>query len=252
MKNVNFGEKVLEADEFIEQMRAYRSRKAVIRKASFISISFLIGITLTVAQAHNNKLYASEKSKAQTVEIKKVTATNVQAVKSTQLAKSVQSVQKVEVKKVLSQPSIYNHNIPMPKAHQEYLYKLCNERGLDYRKMLAIIGHESEYNSQCITDRDYGYFQVNQCNHADLAKELKTANAPLDAYVNLNWGTYMMKNIYAHWSKSGHTGRDLDELAWSEYNEGVSGLKKWGLANKYIRKVDEQKCFVDSVFNQTK
>ncbi len=260
MKKGNFNEKSISAEQFIAKMEAKKRKKLLRRRLSTLSVTIMVGLTLTTINIRNekNKLHALEVSTTQTVEVPKVEAVEVAPPVQEIEAKNVETpkveVPKVEEKKEVAKPTpsddgIYNSKIDMPKAHQEYLYKLCQERGLDYKEMLAIIKHESQFKSNCITDRDYGYFQVNKVNHADLAKKLKTANAPLDPYVNINWGTYMMSNIYKYWSNNGHSGRDLDQLAWSEYNQGHTGLQKWGLATKYIAKVDNEKRFVDNTFN---
>jgi len=132
----------------------------------------------------------------------------------------------------------YEAEIPMPIAHQEYLYDLCMERGLDYKKALAIIQHESVYNSYIVSDtNDYGYFQINTVNHERLANTLQTANNPLDPYININWGTYMLSDLYEYWSKQGITGDALDVYVWSSYNKGLTGFKKYGPADEYVEKV---------------
>lgn len=143
---------------------------------------------------------------------------------------------------------VYNENIPMPKAHQQYLFSLCSERNLDYKKVLAIIKNESQFKSNCITNRDYGYFQVNECNHSELSKKLGTVNDALDPYININWGTHMLSDIYMKWEKQGYYGSALDNIVLSEYNQGATGLKKWGLATEYLKRVKKELDYVNSVF----
>lgn len=256
MRKGNFNEDFISAEEFIVRMEAKRRKRILSRRLTTLTMSLMIGISLTTLHVHgeSNPSTTLEAPTTQTVEVAQVSDVSVQPIEQPELKKVEEKVEeKVEAKKEVakttpSDDGIYSSKIDMPKAHQEYLYKLCQERGLNYKKMLAIIKHESQFNPNCITDRDYGYFQVNKSNHAELAKALNTANAPLDPYINLNWGTYMISNIYKYWSKNGHAGRDLDQLAWSEYNEGHRGLQKWGLATNYIKKVDSEKQFVDSAF----
>ena len=142
----------------------------------------------------------------------------------------------------------YNPNIPMPKEHQEYLYKLCKERGLDYLNTLAVLKHESQFNSKEVSKTgDYGYMQINKINHKELSKTLNTPNTPLDPYVNLNWGTYLLQKAYSYWTEAGKTGRELYECALSTYNKGLNGFKKYGKAVEYIKKVDNEIAYLKSI-----
>ncbi|MFF2532369.1 transglycosylase SLT domain-containing protein [Brevibacillus sp. NPDC058079] len=133
---------------------------------------------------------------------------------------------------------VYNPNIPMPKKHQEYLYKLCQERGLNYKIALAVIKHESGFDPNEISETDdYGYFQVNIINHEDLASQLNTPNKPLDPIINLNWGTSKLSYLYSYWKERGVSGDQLDTYVWSSYNRGIKGFKDNGVAVKYVKSV---------------
>lgn len=145
------------------------------------------------------------------------------------VAKETQEVKKKELT-----------DIAMPKEHQEYLKKLCQQRGLDYKKTLALIRHESNFNPRAVSQtRDYGYFQINISNHKSLAKTLNTKNDPLDPYINMNWGTYLLKNLYDYWRNKGLTGSKLDEAVLSSYNRGINGYKKYGVARQYVARYQE-------------
>lgn len=132
----------------------------------------------------------------------------------------------------------YKKEIPMPLAHQEYLFELTEKYGLDYLKTLAVIQHESVFDPNATNEtNDFGYFQVNQINHAQLSDELDTPNAPLDPYVNMEWGTYMLKQLYERWGSEGYSGEILDHAVWSSYNRGNAGFMKNGFAVEYIEKM---------------
>lgn len=160
----------------------------------------------------------------------------------------------IPTKKPIEKPvqktsSIYNPNIPMPKEHQEYLYKRCQELGLNYKKTLASIKHESDFNVNVVSEtNDYGYFQINKVNHQDLSQKLDTANSPLNPYVNIDWGTYMLSDLYNYWKDQGYTGTGLDNAVWSSYNKGLNGFKKYGQATAYINKMQEAIQFVNQSF----
>lgn len=132
----------------------------------------------------------------------------------------------------------YNENILLPKEHQEYLYELCMEYGLDYYKTLAVIQHESVYDPNIISStNDYGYFQINIVNHDRLSEATNTPKDPLDPYVNIQWGTYMLDELYDYWSERGISGDQLDTYVWSSYNKGITGFRKYGEATTYVNKV---------------
>lgn len=133
----------------------------------------------------------------------------------------------------------YNSKVPMPKAHQEYLYKKTKERGLDYKETLAVIKVESSFNPKEYYVNCYGYFQVWKGSHKDFAKALKTKNKPFDPYVNINWGTYELSNLTKHFKKQGLKGTKLREAVLSAYNKGLYGYKKSGKATSYINKNDK-------------
>ncbi|WCK57095.1 transglycosylase SLT domain-containing protein (plasmid) [Aneurinibacillus sp. Ricciae_BoGa-3] len=148
-----------------------------------------------------------------------------------------------------SNQSTYNPHIPMPKAQQEYLYKLCKKRGLDYKKTLALIHHESRFNpNELNSTNDYGLFQINQKNHLHLAKVLHTDNSAFNPYININWGTYMLSNLYKTWGSKGLTGAKLDKAVWSSYNEGIEGYRHNGEATRYITQMGESISFINHCF----
>lgn len=144
---------------------------------------------------------------------------------------------KVEAKKVET-GFVYNEDIPMPKDHQAYLYELTEKHGLDYVKTLAVIQHESVFDANAINPtNDYGYFQINIVNHEPLSGLLGTPNTPFDPYVNMEWGTYMLADLYEYWSEQGYKGQGLDDAVWSSYNKGKVGFLKYGHAEEYIHKM---------------
>lgn len=175
-----------------------------------------------------------------TVEEKEVGNINsTEESKETEVVKETQPVQQ----------SIYNENVPMSKDLQEYLYQLCQERGLDYKKTLAIIHHESGFQANVVSEtQDYGYFQINRVNHQELAEKTQTENNPLSPYVNLNWGTYLLSTLYQYWSNQGISGETLDEYVWSSYNKGIGGFQKTGYAYQYIEKTRESIQYIESLF----
>ncbi|WP_180953811.1 LysM peptidoglycan-binding domain-containing protein [Bacillus sp. M6-12] len=160
-------------------------------------------------------------------------------------------VQTTAPKKVTSpstSKSIYNPKVPMKKEQQEYLYKLTQQRGLDYKKTLALIKTESTFNPNALGGSNYGLMQINKVNHASLAKTLKTANKPYDPYINMNWGTYMLSDLYKYWKGRGLTGTKLDQYVWSSYNRGLGGAKKYGIKTSYVNKMNANVKYINNLF----
>lgn len=145
--------------------------------------------------------------------------------------------------------SNYNPKIPMKKEHQLYLYKMTKERGLDYKKTLALIQTESTFKPNARGGNNYGLMQINKVNHASLTKKLKTANKPYDPYVNMNWGTYMLADLYKYWEGRGLTGAKLDQYVWSSYNRGLGGAKKYGLKTSYVNKMNSNIKYIKNLYN---
>lgn len=135
-----------------------------------------------------------------------------------------------------SNEGYYNPNIPLPKDVQAYLYQKVKERGLDFAQALAIIKIESGFNPNAFSGSSYGYFQINKVNHQHLANKLGTPNAPYDPYVNINWGTYMLADLYATFKAKGYTGTQLTEAVLSSYNKGIGGYQRTGIATSYCQK----------------
>ena len=156
---------------------------------------------------------------------------------------------------------IYLKNIKMPKEHQEYLFNICKEKGLDYLKILALIKHESQFDSKVIGNgSNYGYMQINKVNHKNLAKTLQTKNAPLDPYVNISWGTHMLSELYKTWEKQGISNEvkegeifsKLDRYVLSSYNKGINGFKKYGEATSYINNIEKEYLYLNKLINKVR
>lgn len=146
------------------------------------------------------------------------------------------------------QPSFpYSEALPLPYEHQEYLYSLCIDYGLDYEKALAVMEHESKFDPNAIgATSDFGYFQINAINHEWLSKTLSTPNDPLDPYVNIQWGTYMLDYLYDYWEEKGLTSVALEDAVLSSYNKGITGFQRTGKATTYINKVRESYKFIQN------
>jgi soluble lytic murein transglycosylase-like protein len=144
---------------------------------------------------------------------------------------------------LLTKKTPYIKNINMPKEHQDFLYDQCKKYNLDFHKVMALISLESSFNKDIISEtNDYGYMQINLVNHDWLSETTETKNNPLDPYINIKWGTYLLNELYRMWGekeidssiKEGEIFSKLDEYVMSSYNKGVNGFKNTGLAEQYI------------------
>lgn len=231
-------------------------------KAKVIAISLGIGLSTFLALNDVNAL--SPNGKQENISIKTETTQQIEV--KPENSKQIET--KVEIAHANPQPInnqkenndtfIYLKDIKMEKSHQEFLYNMCKEKGLDYLKVLALIKHESQFDSHAIGNgNNYGYMQINKVNHKNLAKILQTKNAPLDPYVNIKWGTYMLSELYKSWKnagisnevKDGEVFSKLDRYVLSSYNRGMTGFKKYGEATKYIKKVEQEYLYLKKLMN---
>lgn len=144
---------------------------------------------------------------------------------------------------------VYNPKVPLPEKQQSYLYQLCQKRGLDYKETLAVIKQESNFRPYARNGGSYGLFQIHKVNHAYLSKKLKTQNKPLDPYVNMNWGTYMLSDLTKKFYKKGYRNEKLKEAVLSAYNKGEYGYQKTGKAVDYIKAHNRALAMVKSWFS---
>lgn len=243
------GEKLQNNQAKDEMKLKERRKKRSLKDANlllFIFSLFVLVVFLTLhtldAKAVNSTIKSEDSVPVSKVEKEPVIENHVQVAQV--MAVSTKVVKQEEPKE---EPSIYNPDIPMPKEHQEYLYKLCEEKGLDYKQTLAVIQHESVFdpNATNVTN-DFGYFQINQINHTTLASKLQTANDPFDPYVNMQWGTYMLADLYQYWADKGYKGQSLTDAVWSSYNRGKTGFLRNGHAVEYVSKM---KASVEQINN---
>lgn len=232
-----------------DHQKAERRKRRVRHDKRILIIAMILIALLVVVTRHGfaqeiEKDALTKEVSTSAIEVKKEKPLKKEKVKET----APKAVKKQAVTKK-EEASIYNPEIPMPKEHQEYLYELCQEQGLNYKKTLAVIQHESVFNPNAVNEtNDYGYFQVNLVNHKTLAKKLGTENSPLNPYVNMVWGTHMLSELYADYQAQGYQGQGLDDAVWSSYNKGKAGFQKYGHATAYIHKMKASIQDINAVF----
>lgn len=106
-------------------------------------------------------------------------------------------------------------NIPLDAELQEFTFRRCEEKGLDYETVLAIMERESRFDPTAISATDdYGIMQINQCNHAWLKKELGITDF-LDAKQSITAGTEILGRLAAKY--------DDPQKILMAYNMGETG-----------------------------
>lgn len=84
------------------------------------------------------------------------------------------------------------YDIPLSEELQAFTFNLCQEYGVDYEMVLAIMGKESNYTASAVSENnDYGIMQINKANHKWLTEELGITDF-LDPEQNIRGGVYIL------------------------------------------------------------
>ena len=115
-------------------------------------------------------------------------------------------------------PQVRFYNIPLSRELQEYTFRLCEENGLDYERVLALMDQESDYREKVISrTNDYGIMQINEINHEWLKEELGI-NDFLEAEQNIRAGIRILAELTAKYEDP--------HLVLMAYNCGENGAKR--------------------------
>ena len=109
-------------------------------------------------------------------------------------------------------------DIPLSDSLQRYIYEICADEGVPVTLALAMIEHESGFNSEVISStNDYGLMQINAINHEWLEEKYRVADF-LNPYQNTFCGITI---IGSYIEKYGDYGKAL-----MAYNMGDYGAQK--------------------------
>lgn len=114
------------------------------------------------------------------------------------------------------EPVLVYWDVPLSEAIQDYIRMLSMEYSVPEELVLAMIEVESSFRPNVISSTgDYGYMQINECNHEDLKDELGVTDF-LDPYQNILCGVYIL---------SGHLEKTDGDIvkALMRYNNGPTG-----------------------------
>jgi soluble lytic murein transglycosylase-like protein len=94
---------------------------------------------------------------------------------------------------------VYSDKIPMSYELQEYTYQKCEERGLEYELVLAVIWRESRFDASAVNvnkngTQDSGIMQINDVNKAWLSERWGIEDL-MNPYQNIDAGTAMLGGL---------------------------------------------------------
>lgn len=116
---------------------------------------------------------------------------------------------------------VYSENIPMSYELQEYTYRKCAERGLEYELVLAIMWRESRFNADAVNVNangtvDSGIMQINDVNKKWLQDHYGIEDL-MDPYQNIDAGTAMLGTL---------TQKHGEHKAMMAYQYGEIGMRR--------------------------
>ncbi len=125
------------------------------------------------------------------------------------------------------------YNIPLSEELQEYTFIICEDYGVDYELVLAVMEKESSYRPNLISKTgDHGIMQINECNHEKLEKTLGV-NDFLDAKQNILCGVHLLGELSEKYS-------DPHRVLMA-YNFGEAGARRYvakgNTSSRYSRSV---------------
>ena len=135
----------------------------------------------------------------------------------------------------------YLLDVPLEADIQEYVYEQCVEYNIDYYFVMALIKHESEFDSDCISStNDYGLMQINICNH-------KEGVDYLDPYQNVSEGMALLDYLFNKYSDS-----SLVLMAYNMGENGASVLWNQGIySTEYVQEIYlEQQLLQESIIER--
>lgn len=133
-----------------------------------------------------------------------------------------------------TEPVLVYWDIPLSEAIQDYIRMLSMEYSVPEELILAMIEVESSFRPSVVSSTgDYGYMQINECNHEWLKDELGVTDF-LDPYQNILCGVYIL---------SGHLEKTDGDIAKAlmRYNNGPTGAyrlwQKGVFETSYTKKI---------------
>jgi len=116
-------------------------------------------------------------------------------------------------------PGFLPLDVPLTADTQRQIYLLCREACVPFEVEMSILGHESDFDPDAVSDTDdHGIAQINRCNFGWLQEEL----GPIDFYDPIQCVRAGLRILGPLWARYG------PHKALMAYNHGESGAKrKW-------------------------
>lgn len=196
------------------------------RMAIAAMMVFAVAFTVISVAAMETPLPADAADKPYTAATPEAeeTAYIVQQLVLTEPAPEAQAINEVTVETEQPEPEEEQrwytyYDVPLSDELQEYTQDLCEEYDFPhYGIIIALIAHESSFRETVVSaTNDYGYMQINKCNHEWLREELGITDFT-DGKQNIRCGIYILAKLY-------HKYEDIG-LALMAYNCGESGAAK--------------------------
>lgn len=134
------------------------------------------------------------------------------------------------------------YDVPLADELQQYIQDVCKEYDFDrYDIIVALIQKESSFNETAVSDTsDYGYMQINKCNHEWLSDELGIDDY-LDGEQNITAGVYLLSGLYDKYEDIG-----LTLMAYNCGEKGAKDLWQQGIySTGYSRSIIEAAASLD-------
>ena len=136
------------------------------------------------------------------------------------------------------------YNCPCPAEEQKYIYEMSIKYGVSFNALMAIIDNESggtfAANGIISASNDYGYCQINVCNHATIYNNLGFSSSDLlnDRYKNIEACAYLVNGIYKQYPNDPANGK-FDNI-FGAYNGWLNWRNIKGsvnYSNKAVKKI---------------
>lgn len=121
--------------------------------------------------------------------------------------------------KLPEESNVNYFNVPLSHNLQKYIYEVCSDEEIPVTLVMAMIDHESGFNSEAVSKTDdYGLMQINAINHEELEEKYRAADM-LNPYQNVFCGVKMISSYIKKYEGD-------YEKALMAYNMGDYGAKK--------------------------
>lgn len=149
-----------------------------------------------------------------------------------------------------SEGFVYSQDIPLSEDIQEFLYTTCEESGLNYHTILALIWNESRFDQNAIGynsngTRDNGLMQINDCNRGWIQRELGITDI-MDPYNNITAATTMLSELV------GQHGEYYGLMAYKMGEQGMlDSVARGSTSSKYVNALMAKGQEFESVINNS-